>query len=147
MAWQTKRGPPGLVNPWRTASVNAIGTRASLAELAGSPRQAAAAAAAGAADRAADADTATGAPADHGASSATAASAAASGNGASPAAASAGAAATAAAAAAAAAASLRILEAELRRSGGFAIVDEEFGQHDVRELFLSEGDHGKGLLQ
>ena len=118
--------------------------RARLAELAGSPRQAAAAAAAGAADRAADADAAT---ADHGASAAASAASAASGNGTSAAAASAGAAASAAAAAASAAAPLRVLQAELRRSGGFAIVDEEFGQDDVGEFFLSEGDYGKRLLR
>ena len=117
--------------------------RASLAELAGSPRQAAAAAAAGAADRAAEPR----ASADHGASSAASAASAASGNGTSAAAASAGAAAAAATAAATAAAPLRVLQAELRRSGGFAIVDEELGQDDVGKFFLSEGDHGKRLLR
>src|SRR6185312_502422 len=44
---QTKRGPPGLLEPWRTAFSNAIGRRANLAEAAGAPRDAAAAAAAG----------------------------------------------------------------------------------------------------
>jgi hypothetical protein len=116
--------------------------RASLAELARSPRQAAAAAAAGAADT----DAAAGASANHGASSAASAASAASGNGTSAAAASAGAATAAAAAAATAAAPLRVLQAELRRSGGFAIVDEELGQDDVGEFFLTEGDHGEGLL-
>jgi hypothetical protein len=106
---QTKRGPPGLVNRRRTASVNAIGTRASLAELAGAPRDAAAAAAGGAADP----DTAA-----HAAStdSASAAASRASGYGTSAAATSAGAAAApaAAAAAAAAAAPLGVLHAEPR---------------------------------
>ena len=105
MAPQTKRGSPGLVNPWRSASVNAIGKRPSLAELAGAPREAAAAAAAGAADphaaaHAASADHGASAAASsgasaHGASSAASASAA-SGRGTSSAAASARAAAAAA---------------------------------------------------
>ena len=119
--------------------------RARLAELAGSPRQAAAAAAAGAADRASRMPTphrrTTAHPPPHRQPPPHRA--------------------TAhpppphrpappqppAAAAATAAAPLRVLQAELRRSGGFAIVDEEFGQDDVGEFFLSEGDYGKRLLR
>ena len=127
---ESKRGPP---DPWRPASVNAIGKRASLAELAGSPRQAAAAAAAGTGDT-----YSAPASADHCASSAAAgapghrASSAASGYGAAP---------------AAAATPLGVLLAEPGCSGAFPIEDEEFRQADVGEFLLAEGDHGKRALR
>ena len=102
---ESKRGSPGLVNPWRPASVNAIGKRSSLADLAGAPREAAAAAAAGT-----ECHSAAGASADHGASYAYAAPASARGT---SSAASAGAsAASTGASAASAAAPLGVLNAE-----------------------------------
>jgi len=114
---ESKRGSPGLVNPWRPASVNAIGKRSSLADLAGAPREAAAAAAAGT-----ECHSAAGASADHGASYAyaapasargtsSAASAGATARGTSSAA-SAGASASAGSSAASAAAPLGVLNAE-----------------------------------
>ena len=109
---ESKRGSPGLVNPWRPASVNAIGKRSSLADLAGAPREAAAAAAAGT-----ECHSAAGASADHGASYAYAAPASAHGTSCAASTAAtgygtAGAAATGYASAASAAASLGVLNAE-----------------------------------
>jgi len=131
---QTKRGPPGLVNRWRTASVNAIGT--SLAESAATPREAAATAAGGAAPPTHAAATA----AAHGATQAAAGTPG-------DAASAASSAAPASGAATASSAALRKLHAELRRVGRLAVVNEELGKGDVGELFLSEGDHRKRLLR
>ena len=105
--------------------------RASLAELAGTPRDAAAAGASGATDphaaASAAADGATHAHATAGTpgDAASSASSTAAAGGAAPAASS---------------APLGVLHAELRRSGGFAVIDEELGEGDVGELFLPESD-------
>ena len=138
---QTKRGSPGLVNPWRTASLNAIATRASLAEPAGTPGEAAAAAAAGTSHHG------TSDPPSHAAASASAHSATHSAAGTPGDPASAASSAPAGGAAPAASAPLGKLHAELRRSGGLAVVHKELGEGDVGEFFLSEGDDGKGLLR
>jgi len=106
---------------------------ASLAELAGAPRDAATAAAAGTSPPSATASA-------HGATHAAAGT-----SGDAAAAASSGA--PAGGAAAAASAPLRELYAELRRSGRFAVIDKELREDDVGEFFLSEGDDGKGLLR
>ena len=105
--------------------------RASLAELAGTPRDAAAAGASGATDphaaASAAADGATHAHATAGTpgDAASSASSTAAAGGAAPAASS---------------APLSVLHAELRRSGGFAVIHEELGEGDVGELFLPESD-------
>ena len=132
---QAKRGPPGLVNPGRTASVKATGacepsrvgrphpTRCSSCSCSRhSPTNPRRIHRSGA--RTTDAAAAT--PGD-------AASAASS--------------APAAGAATASSAALCKLHAELRRVGRLAVIDEELGKHDVGELFLSEGDHRKHLLR
>ena len=107
--------------PWRTASVNLIGTCSSLADAANAPRQAASATAAAAAT----------------AATATATAAAAS---AAPAAA-------AASAAPAAAAALGNSFAERARAGVFLVEHVERAQTDVGDLFFGQRDlRPKGIL-